>query len=85
MVRDFFVRQYYSLMLSSKSTLRRGGLYMNNIDEMRKQLSFTNDFIFCTVMEENPDLCKQLVEKITGRPVKKWAANVHGKESSCRR
>ena len=43
---------------------------MRNIEEMRKQLGFTNDFIFCTVMEENPDLCKQLVEKITGRTVK---------------
>ena len=44
---------------------------MRDIEEMRSKLGFTNDFIFCTVMEENPDLCKQLVEKITGRQVKK--------------
>ena len=44
---------------------------MQDIEEMRKKLGFTNDFIFCTVMEENPDLCKRLVEEITGRPVEK--------------
>ena len=42
---------------------------MRDIEEMRKQLGFTNDFIFCTVMEENPDLCKRLVEGILGRKI----------------
>ena len=42
---------------------------MDNIEEIKSKLGFTNDFIFCTVMEENPDLCRQLVEKIIGRPV----------------
>ena len=42
---------------------------MRDIEEMRSKLGFTNDFIFCTVMEENPDLCKRLVESILGRKI----------------
>ncbi len=35
-----------------------------------EQLTFTNNFIFCKVMQNNPDLCRELVELITGRKVR---------------
>ncbi len=34
-----------------------------------EKLTFTNNFIFCKVMQNNPDLCKELVELITGRRI----------------
>lgn len=34
-----------------------------------EKLSFTSNFIFCKVMQNNPELCKQLVELITGRKI----------------
>ena len=34
-------------------------------------LDFTNDFMFCKILENNEDLCKELVEVILGRKVSK--------------
>ena len=39
---------------------------------MRKkfeELTFTDDFMFCKVLEVNPDLCKELAELVTGRRI----------------
>ena len=33
------------------------------------ELGFTDDFIFCAILVENEDLCKELVEMITGRRI----------------
>ncbi|MBP3232908.1 MAG: Rpn family recombination-promoting nuclease/putative transposase [Eubacterium sp.] len=41
-------------------------------DKMEKtfdELTFNDDFMFCKVLSTNPDLCKELVEMITGRKV----------------
>ena len=35
------------------------------------QLTFKDDFVFCIVLKENPDLCKQITELATGRKIKK--------------
>ena len=35
------------------------------------ELEFTDDFMFCKVMENNPDLCKELVEIVLGRKISK--------------
>lgn len=35
------------------------------------QLTFTDDFIFCKVLENNPDLCKELLEVILGAKIRK--------------
>ena len=39
-----------------------------------KELTFTDDFMFCLVLSENPDLCKQLAEIITGRKIARIGA-----------
>ena len=62
-IRYYSVRQCFSLMLFSGPILYEEDLMMKDIEEMRKQLGFTNDFVFCTVMEENPDLCEILSEQ----------------------
>ena len=33
------------------------------------ELGFTDDFIFCAILVDNEDLCKELVEMITGRRI----------------
>ena len=43
---------------------------MNNEETNYEELTITNNFIFCKVMQSNPDLCKQLVELITDRKIR---------------
>ena len=31
------------------------------------ELTFTDDFMFCKIMQSNPDLCRELTELIIGR------------------
>lgn len=35
-----------------------------------EELTFTDDFMFCKVMQNNPDLCKHLIELIIGKKIK---------------
>ena len=35
------------------------------------ELLFTDDFMFCKVLENNEELCKELLELILGRKVRK--------------
>ncbi|MDE6362990.1 MAG: hypothetical protein K2L86_01790 [Lachnospiraceae bacterium] len=35
------------------------------------KLTFTNNFVFCKVLENNLDLCRQLLELILGVKIKK--------------
>lgn len=35
-----------------------------------EELDFTDDFMFCKVLEYNPKICRELAELITGREVK---------------
>ena len=35
------------------------------------QLKFTDDFMFCKILENNPDLCKELLEVILGVKIRK--------------
>lgn len=37
-----------------------------------KELSFTDDFLFCNIMQNNPDICKELVELLLDRKLAKW-------------
>lgn len=39
--------------------------HLKNYDD----LTFADDFMFCRVLTERPDLCRDLVEVITGRKV----------------
>jgi len=32
-----------------------------------EELTFTDDFMFCKVMQNNPELCKHLIELIIGK------------------
>ena len=34
------------------------------------ELDFTNDFLFCKILENNEELCKELLELILGKKVK---------------
>ena len=34
-----------------------------------EELTFTDDFMFCKVMQNNPDLCKHLIELIIGKKI----------------
>ena len=43
---------------------------MNNEETNYEKLTIANNFIFCKVMQSNPDLCKQLVELITDRKIR---------------
>lgn len=43
---------------------------MNNVAKY-EQLKFTDDFIFCKILENNPDLCRELLEVILGVKIKK--------------
>ena len=36
-----------------------------------EEQTFTNDFLFCKILENNESLCKQLVELLTGKKVEK--------------
>lgn len=36
-----------------------------------EKLTFTDDFMFCKVMQNNPDLCKHLIELIIGKKITK--------------
>lgn len=36
-----------------------------------EELTFTDDFMFCKVMQNNPDLCKHLIELIIGKKITK--------------
>jgi len=38
---------------------------------MYEQLKFTDDFMFCKILENNPDLCKELLEVILGINIRK--------------
>lgn len=42
---------------------------MSNKEMNYEELTITNNFIFCKVMQSNPNLCKQLVELITDRKI----------------
>ena len=35
------------------------------------ELQFTDDFLFCKVLENNEDLCKELLELILGKKIRK--------------
>lgn len=36
-----------------------------------KELTFTDDFLFCNILQNNPDICKELVELLLNRKVGK--------------
>jgi len=42
-----------------------------NYGEMYDQLKFTDDFMFCKILENNPEICKELLEVILGIKIKK--------------
>nr|WP_308648412.1 hypothetical protein [uncultured Agathobacter sp.] len=37
-----------------------------------EELNFTDDFMFCKVMTNNPDLCHELLELIIGHRIGKY-------------
>lgn len=41
------------------------------MDKKYEELKFTDDFMFCKILYTNPDLCRQLLELILGRKVRK--------------
>ena len=45
---------------------------MKGAEKMKKyeELTFGDDFMFSAVLYDNPDIAKQLAEKITGRKVR---------------
>ena len=51
------------------SATMKGEKYLNETETNYEELTITNNFIFCKVMQSNPNLCKQLVELITGRKI----------------
>ncbi len=42
-----------------------------NYGAMYDQLKFTDDFMFCKILENNPEICKELLEVILGIRIKK--------------
>ena len=42
-----------------------------NYGAMYDQLKFTDDFMFCKILENNPEICKELLEVILGIKIKK--------------
>lgn len=39
-----------------------------------EELTFTDDFMFCKVLQNNPDVCKELTELILGRKIGNFVA-----------
>ena len=61
------------------------GIQENSVSRMKRfeDLTFTDDFMFCTTLKENPDLCKELAEMIIGRKIseivsvqKQWSVEI---------
>lgn len=40
------------------------------MDKRYEDLKFTDDFMFCKILYSNPDLCRQMLSLILGRPVR---------------
>ena len=36
-----------------------------------EELKFTDNFMFCKVMEQYPEICKRVTEVITGRKIRR--------------
>ena len=36
-----------------------------------QKLTFTDDYMFCRIMQSEPELCRKLIELLIGRPVEK--------------
>ena len=47
------------------------GKQENSVSRMKRfeDLTFTDDFMFCTTLKENPELCRELAEMIIGRRI----------------
>ncbi len=47
------------------------GIQKNSVSRMKRfeDLTFTDDFMFCTTLTENPELCRELAEMIIGRRI----------------
>ena len=47
------------------------GIQENSVSRMKRfeDLRFTDDFMFCTTLKENPELCRELAEMIIGRRI----------------
>lgn len=47
------------------------GIRENSVSRMKRfeDLRFTDDFMFCTTLKENPELCRELAEMIIGRRI----------------
>lgn len=43
---------------------------MSQFENHYRSLKFTDDYVFCHVLMENPDLCKKIAELATGRKIK---------------
>ena len=61
------------------------GIQENSVSRMKRfeDLTFTDDFMFCTTLKENPDLCKEMAEMIIGRKIseivsvqKQWSVEI---------
>ena len=46
------------------------GVFHRKTVNKYEELTFADDFMFCKVLTDRPDLCRELVEIITGRKVK---------------
>ncbi len=45
--------------------------YENEFTKRYDDLKFTDNFMFCKVMESNPDLCRQMLELILDKSIAK--------------
>ena len=61
------------------------GIRENSVSRMKRfeDLRFTDDFMFCTTLKENPELCRELAEMIIGRRIsrivsvqKQWSVEI---------
>lgn len=55
-------------MFLPATTYQKGGTY---IAKRYEDLTFTDDFMFCKVLEQHPELCRELTSLILDRPVGK--------------
>lgn len=57
--------------VSFEEFCQRGNITKKMLKERWKTLPFSNDFIFCKVMEDNPMLCKKALQLLTGLELEK--------------
>ena len=63
--RKKFIKSKNSIVLTIKYLYNKGG-HMNREDKCRKRIELSNDYMFATIMVQERELCRRVLETILG-------------------